>query len=189
MAGSAFYVSSLVSITTGNALDPIFVMVSWSAFGTHPATLSNLMVCSTETPDLVSHNVMWIPDCILLCQGDDRCLSVNWKEPNIREMFFIRTRTFTTLASCSYLVMGNLLKCYDNNYAFNLHPTNWGLFGPHAYKLFGYFWGFEILDSAFYEFVPWTVSVTCAIYCFSTNYLKFLINFFQLGSERTPCWA
>ena len=72
---------------------------------------------------------------------------------------------------------------------FNLHPTNWGLFGPQAYKLFDYSVGFEIFDSAFHEFVHRTVSVICAINCLGTNYLQFLINFIQLGSKRTPSLA
>ena len=59
------------------------------------------------------------------------------------------------------------------NIYFNLYPTNWGPFEPHAYKLFGYFLGFEIFDSEFYEFVH---SVICARYGFETNYLQVFIQ-------------
>ena len=98
----------LVAKVTGNTLDPSFELISWSEFGTHPSSLSDLMVCSTETPDLVSNTVISIPDCILLCQGYERCLSVNWKEPSTCEMFFIHIRAFTTAEGCSYFALGNL---------------------------------------------------------------------------------
>ena len=63
-------------------------------------------MCSLEDPSLVLNNVRSNIECVLLCQGDPRCSGVNWKEPNVCEMYFNQSSKYGRTPSCSYFTTG-----------------------------------------------------------------------------------
>ena len=63
------------------------------------------MVCSLEDPNKIL-NVRSKPECILQCQGDPSCSDVNWKEPDMCEVYFVSPETFGTVTSCTYFRSG-----------------------------------------------------------------------------------
>ena len=93
------YLNVVVSIATASA----FVGIS---FRTHQTRSSKAVLCSVETPDVVLNTVRSKHVCLLLCQGDSRCLNVNWKEPSTCEMYSYYAGVLGNVKSCTYYGQG-----------------------------------------------------------------------------------
>ena len=106
VSGTVFHIVSMVSITTGIEG---YELISKSASHKKQSMFVNTMVCSTDTPDIVFDRVRTKQECILFCQGDDRCLSANWKNPSRCELFFFDPGTFANVMNCSYMIQGKQL--------------------------------------------------------------------------------
>ena len=64
--------------------------------------------CATDAPNLMSINIRSINECVLRCQETGKCLGVNWKQPNICEMFSVTPQNLTDLSGCEYLDKGEM---------------------------------------------------------------------------------
>ena len=63
---------------------------------------TNQPVCTIEKPNLVFRGVRSKIKCSAMCEGDVRCTGVNWRDPNICELFFVYPKSFGTAKDCTY---------------------------------------------------------------------------------------
>ena len=87
------------------AIDPGYNLVSEIKYKAQEGNTSGGTLCSTANSSLVK-NVRSKIECILLCQGNSSCTSVNWKDPRTCEMFLFNPGTFATGTSCVYFSRG-----------------------------------------------------------------------------------
>ena len=57
--------------------------------------------CSSTTPNQILNVGMSKGKCVLQCLAT-RCAGVNWKEPDICEVFYEKPENFSTVGSCTY---------------------------------------------------------------------------------------
>ena len=87
------------------AIDPGNHLISEIKY-TAQQNSSDGTLCSTANLSLVFKNVRSKIECILLCQGNSSCTSVNWKGARTCEMFLYNPETFETGTSCVYFTRG-----------------------------------------------------------------------------------